>query len=77
MQEQYGEHYAQKVEDRLLQYLQKLETVLPGDAYIDKVKPAQYKITSSTRNNTLGECGPPPSSSFPQILSPTPIVWRQ
>lgn len=42
MQEQYGEHYAQKVEDRLLQYLQKLETVLPGDAYIDKVKPARY-----------------------------------
>lgn len=37
MQEQYGEHYAQKVEDRLLQYLQKLESVLPGDAYIDKV----------------------------------------
>lgn len=43
MQEQYGEHYAQKVEDRLLQYLQKLETVLPGDVYIDKVKPAPYK----------------------------------
>lgn len=37
MQQQYGDHYAQKVEDRLLQYLQKLETVLPGDAYIDKV----------------------------------------
>lgn len=42
MQEQYGEPYAQKVEDRLLQYLQKLETALPGDAYIDKVKPALY-----------------------------------
>lgn len=37
MQLQYGEHYAQKVEDRLLQYLQKLETALPGDAYIDEV----------------------------------------
>lgn len=37
MQQQYGDHYAQKVEDRLLQYLQKLETVLPGGAYIDKV----------------------------------------
>lgn len=37
MQQQYGERYAQKVEDRLLQYLQKLETVLPGDPYADKV----------------------------------------
>lgn len=37
MQQQYGDHYAQKVEDRLLQYLQKLEAVLPGDAYIDEV----------------------------------------
>lgn len=37
MEEQYGEHYAQKVEDRLLHYLHELETVLPGDTYIDKV----------------------------------------
>lgn len=37
MQQQYGDHYAQKVEDRLLQYLQKLEAVLPGDAFIDEV----------------------------------------
>lgn len=37
MEEQYGEHYAQKVEDRLLQYLHKLETVLPGDTCIDEV----------------------------------------
>lgn len=37
MEERYGEHYAQKVEDRLLHYLHKLETMLPGDTYIDKV----------------------------------------
>lgn len=37
MEEQYGERYAQKVEDRLLHYLHELETVLPGDTYIDKV----------------------------------------
>lgn len=37
MEEQYGEHYAQKVEDRLLHYLQQLEAVLPGDTHIDKV----------------------------------------
>ena len=37
MEEQYGEHYAQKVEDRLGHYLHELGTVLPGDTYIDKV----------------------------------------
>lgn len=37
MQQQYGEHYVQKVEDRLLQYLHTLESVLPRDAYVDKV----------------------------------------
>lgn len=37
MEEQYGEHYAQKVEERLLHYLQGLESALPGDTYIDKV----------------------------------------
>ncbi|KAG8012890.1 TERF1-interacting nuclear factor 2 [Nibea albiflora] len=37
MEEQYGEHYAQKVEDRLLQYLHKLESVLPGDTCIDEM----------------------------------------
>uniref|UniRef100_G3N5L5 TERF1-interacting nuclear factor 2 N-terminal domain-containing protein n=1 Tax=Gasterosteus aculeatus TaxID=69293 RepID=G3N5L5_GASAC len=31
MEEQYGERYAQKVEDRLLHYLQELEAALPGD----------------------------------------------
>lgn len=37
MEEQYGEHYAQKVEERLLQYLQDLEEALPADTVIDKV----------------------------------------
>lgn len=37
MEEEYGEHYAQKVEERLLHYLQELESALPGDTYIDKV----------------------------------------
>lgn len=37
MEAQYGEHYAQKVDDRLLHYLHQLETVLPGDTVIDKV----------------------------------------
>lgn len=37
MEQQYGEHYAQKVEDRLLLYLHELEAVLPGETYIDKV----------------------------------------
>jgi len=37
MEEQYGEQYAQKLEDRLLHYLRELESVLPGDTYIDKV----------------------------------------
>lgn len=37
MEEQYGERYAQKVEDRLLHYLHELDAVLQGDTYIDKV----------------------------------------
>ncbi|XP_068169623.1 uncharacterized protein [Antennarius striatus] len=37
LEEHYGEHYAQKVEDRLLHYLNQLEAVLPGDTYIDKL----------------------------------------
>eukprot|EP00066_Takifugu_rubripes_P015848 XP_011605114.1 PREDICTED: uncharacterized protein LOC105416869 [Takifugu rubripes] len=49
MQEQYGEHYAQKVEDRLLQYLQKLETVLPGDAYIDKILKKESPVSEEEK----------------------------
>lgn len=37
LEKQYGGHYGQKVEERLLNYLHKLETVLPGDTYIDEV----------------------------------------
>ena len=37
MEQTYGEQYAQKVQDRLLQYLQELEAALPGDTFIDKV----------------------------------------
>ncbi|XP_034541703.1 uncharacterized protein LOC117814464 [Notolabrus celidotus] len=37
MEDQYGEHYVQKVEDRLLNYLHRLDTVLPGDTYADKM----------------------------------------
>lgn len=50
MQQQYGENYAQKVEDRLLQYLQKLETALPGDAYIDKVCMSKENILNIIMN---------------------------
>ncbi|KAM9755072.1 uncharacterized protein ACNS7B_007734 [Menidia menidia] len=37
MEQQFGDRYAQKVEDRLLDYLQELEAALPGDTYIDKI----------------------------------------
>lgn len=37
MEGQYGEHYAQKVEDRLLHYLNELETMLPGKTHVDEV----------------------------------------
>ncbi|KAM6946108.1 TERF1-interacting nuclear factor 2 [Aplochiton taeniatus] len=37
MEKQYGEHYAQKLEDRLTHYLQQLEAVLPRDTYIDQL----------------------------------------
>ena len=37
LEEEYGEHYTQKVEDRLLHYVHKLEMMLPRDTYIDQV----------------------------------------
>ncbi|XP_076588626.1 uncharacterized protein LOC143321840 [Chaetodon auriga] len=49
MEEQYGEHYAQKVEDRLLQYLHELETVLPGDTYIDKILKKKSPVTEEEK----------------------------
>ncbi|XP_039987857.1 uncharacterized protein LOC120792685 isoform X2 [Xiphias gladius] len=45
MEKQYGEHYAQKVEDRLLHYLHELETVLPGDTFIDKILKKDSPVT--------------------------------
>lgn len=37
MEDQYGECYAQKLEDRLLHYLQVLESTLQSDTYFDQV----------------------------------------
>ncbi|XP_074533953.1 uncharacterized protein LOC141796625 [Halichoeres trimaculatus] len=37
MEDQYGELYAQKVEERLLHYLLRLEAVLPGETCADKI----------------------------------------
>ncbi|KAI3371725.1 hypothetical protein L3Q82_024297, partial [Scortum barcoo] len=49
MEKQYGEHYAQKVEDRLLHYLHKLETALPGDTYIDKILKKESPVTEEEK----------------------------
>ncbi|KAL6107331.1 tinf2 [Pungitius sinensis] len=49
MEEQYGEHYAQKVEDRLLHYLQELEAALPGDTYIDKILKKESPVTEEEK----------------------------
>ncbi|XP_045892828.1 uncharacterized protein LOC123961461 [Micropterus dolomieu] len=49
MEKQYGEHYAQKVEDRLLHYLHELETVLPGDTYIDKILKKERPVTEEEK----------------------------
>lgn len=37
VEEQYGDHYAQKTEERLLNYLQELDKALPKGTYIDKI----------------------------------------
>ncbi|XP_039987858.1 uncharacterized protein LOC120792685 isoform X3 [Xiphias gladius] len=58
MEKQYGEHYAQKVEDRLLHYLHELETVLPGDTFIDK---SSSSSTSSSQDLTPSDLIPCPS----------------
>ncbi|XP_041852518.1 uncharacterized protein LOC121647289 isoform X2 [Melanotaenia boesemani] len=49
MEEQYGQRYARKVEDRLLDYLQQLETVLPADTYIDKIMKKQSPATQEEK----------------------------
>lgn len=37
LEEQYGDHYAQKTEERLLKYLQELDKALPKITYIDEI----------------------------------------
>ncbi|XP_074487804.1 uncharacterized protein LOC141765608 isoform X1 [Sebastes fasciatus] len=49
MEQQYGEHYAQRVEDRLLHYLHELEAVLPGDTYIDKILKKESPMTEEEK----------------------------
>ncbi|KAM7396340.1 hypothetical protein PAMP_019385 [Pampus punctatissimus] len=49
IEEQYGEHYAQKIEDRLLHYLHELETVLPRDTYIDKILKKESPVTDEEK----------------------------
>ncbi|XP_071346139.1 uncharacterized protein [Trachinotus anak] len=49
METQYGEHYAQKVEDRLLHYLHELEAVLPGDTFIDKILKKGSPVTDEEK----------------------------
>ncbi|XP_011474926.1 uncharacterized protein LOC101156085 isoform X2 [Oryzias latipes] len=49
MEQQYGEHYAQKVEDRLLLYLHELEAALPGETYIDKIMRKESPVTEEEK----------------------------
>lgn len=42
MEEQYGECYAKKLEERLLQYLKELDKALPQPTYIDQVQYQYY-----------------------------------
>ncbi|XP_069384583.1 uncharacterized protein [Paralichthys olivaceus] len=49
MEQHYGEHYAQRVEDRLLQYLQELEAALPGDTFIDKILKKESPVTDEEK----------------------------
>ncbi|XP_047452676.1 uncharacterized protein LOC125015065 isoform X2 [Mugil cephalus] len=46
---EYGEHYAQKVEDRLLDYLRELEALIPGETYIDKILKKQNPVTEEEK----------------------------
>ncbi|KAM3609737.1 uncharacterized protein V6R79_019634 [Siganus canaliculatus] len=49
LEQQYGEHYAQKVEDRLLHYLQKLNSVLPENTYIDKIMKKKSPVSEEEK----------------------------
>lgn len=42
MEEQYGERYAQKLEERLSHYLRELDKVLPQPTYIEQVSVYVY-----------------------------------
>lgn len=59
MEDEYGELYAQKVEERLLHYLLRLEAVLPGDTCVDKVMKNQLKpflLILCFRDTQLVQC---------------------
>ncbi|CAL8357720.1 unnamed protein product [Lota lota] len=45
LEEQYGEHYTQKVEDRLLHYVHELEMMLPRDTYIDQIFRQEHTVS--------------------------------
>ncbi|XP_036068426.1 uncharacterized protein LOC112152613 isoform X2 [Oryzias melastigma] len=49
MEKQYGERYAQKVEERLLHYLHLLEAELPRDTYIAEIMRKDGPMTAEDR----------------------------
>ncbi|XP_028306050.1 uncharacterized protein LOC114465321 [Gouania willdenowi] len=49
LQEQYGERYAQKVEERLLQYLHQLEAAQPADTYVDRIMKKNSPVTEDEK----------------------------
>ncbi|MEQ2297250.1 hypothetical protein AMECASPLE_032880 [Ameca splendens] len=66
MEEQYGERYAQKVEDRLVDYLHELEKGFPGDSYIEKIMKKQSAETEEDK--FLLEVLSPDSSAVRKLL---------
>ncbi|KAK5612442.1 hypothetical protein CRENBAI_020632 [Crenichthys baileyi] len=66
MEEQYGERYAQKVEDRLMDYLHELEKGFPGDSYIEKIMKKQSAETEEDK--FLLEVLTPDSSAVRKLL---------
>lgn len=57
MEQQYGERYIMKLEERLLHYLEELNKALPQPTYIDQVRPCAC----------LGACVT--SIKFPFVIS--------
>ncbi|XP_029992429.1 uncharacterized protein LOC115420940 isoform X2 [Sphaeramia orbicularis] len=49
MEEEYGEPYAQKVEDRLVEYLHELDKALPTDTYIDKILKKDHPVNEEEK----------------------------